>query len=88
MEMNQIELSFLSIFTLITFFIFLIISKYSYKIKKGILLDQDFLKPQAFHQSAISRSWRLAGIISLNIFFIIYYLIYSKILFEYYFYVI
>ena len=42
MEMNQIELSFLSIFTLITFFIFLIISKYSYKIKKGILLDQDF----------------------------------------------
>ena len=85
MESNQIELSFLSIFTLVTFFIFLIISKYSYKIKKGILLDQDFLKPQAFHKAAIGRAGGLAGIISLNIFFIIYYLIYSKILFEYLF---
>ena len=52
---ESIELSFLSIFTLITFFIFLIISKYSYKFKSGILLDKDFSKPQAFHQSAISR---------------------------------
>ena len=85
MESNQIELSFLSIFTLVTFFIFLIISKYSYKIKKGILLDQDFLKPQAFHKAAIGRAGGLAGVISLNIFFIIYYLIYSKILFEYLF---
>ena len=85
MESNQIELSFLSIFTLVTFFIFLIISKYSYKIKKGILLDQDFLKPQAFHKAAIGRVGGLAGVISLNIFFIIYYLIYSKILFEYLF---
>ena len=85
MESNQIELSFLSIFTLVTFFIFLIISKYSYKIKKGILLDQDFLKPQAFHKAATGRAGGLAGIISLNIFFIIYYLIYSKILFEYLF---
>jgi UDP-GlcNAc:undecaprenyl-phosphate/decaprenyl-phosphate GlcNAc-1-phosphate transferase len=85
MENDQIELSFLSIFTLITFFIFLIISKNSYKIKKGILLDQDFKKPQAFHKSAIGRVGGLAGIISLNIFFIIYYLIVSKILFEYLF---
>ena len=57
MENNQIELSFLSIFTLITFFIFLILSKYSYKIKNGILLDQDFIKPQAFHQIGNSKSW-------------------------------
>ena len=85
MESNQIELSFLSIFTLVTFFIFLTISKYSYKIKKGILLDQDFLKPQAFHKAATGRAGGLAGAISLNIFFIIYYLIYSKILFEYLF---
>ena len=85
MENDQIELSFLSIFTLITFFIFLIISKNSHKIKKGILLDRDFLKPQAFHKSAIGRVGGLAGIISLNIFFIIYNLIYSKILFEYLF---
>jgi len=85
MEKDQIELSFLSIFTLLTFFIFFLISKYSYKFQNGILMDQDFSKPQAFHQMAISRSGGLAGIISLNIFFIIYFLIYSKIIFEYLF---
>jgi UDP-GlcNAc:undecaprenyl-phosphate GlcNAc-1-phosphate transferase len=85
MEFESIEFSFLSIFTLITFFIFLTISKYSYKIKNGILLDKDFSKPQAFHLSAISRSGGIAGIISLNIFFIIHYLIYSKVLYEYIF---
>jgi len=82
---ESIELSFLSIFTLITFFIFLIVSKYSYKLKRGILLDEDFSKPQAFHQSAISRSGGIAGIIALNIFFIINYLIYSKFLLDYFF---
>ena len=38
-----IESSFLSIFALISFFIFLFISKYSHKIKDGALLDKDFL---------------------------------------------
>ncbi len=82
---ESIELSFLSIFTLITFLIFFTISKYSYVFKRGILLDQDFSKPQAFHQSAISRSGGVAGIISLNIFFLINYLIYSKFLIDYFF---
>ena len=82
MQLETIEFSFLSIFTLITFFIFLIISKYSYKIKKGALLDKDFSKPQAFHKSAISRSGGIAGIISLNIFFLLYFMIYSKSLYE------
>ena len=81
---ESIELSFLSIFTLITFFIFLIVSKYFYKFNNGILLDKDFSKPQAFHHSAISRCGGIAGIISLNIFFIIYYLIYSKFLLDYF----
>ena len=76
MSTDSIEISFLSFFVLITFFIFLVVSKYSYKIKKGILLDQDFSKPQAFHQQAVSRSGGIAGIISLNIFFVIHYLIY------------
>ena len=82
---ESIELSFLSIFTLITFFIFLIVSKYSNKFKSGILLDKDFSKPQAFHQSATSRGGGIAGIISFNIFFIINYLIYSKFLLDYFF---
>ena len=82
---ESIELSFLSIFTLITFFIFLIVSKYSYKFKSGIILDKDFSKPQAFHQSAISRCGGIAGIISLNVFLIINYLIYSNFLLDYFF---
>ena len=85
MENDQIELSFLSIFTLLTFFIFLSISKYSYKFFNEILLDKDFSKPQAFHQEPISRGGGLAAIISLNIFIVIYFLIYSKVMIEYLF---
>ena len=85
MQNETLESSFLSVFSLITFFIFLIINKYSYKIKNGILFDQDFQKPQAFHKTPVSRSGGIAGIISFNIFLVFYYLIYSKILFEYLF---
>tara|TARA_X000001036_G_scaffold299414_1_gene278529 strand:+ start:848 stop:1909 length:1062 start_codon:yes stop_codon:yes gene_type:complete len=85
MQLESIEFSFISIFTLITFFIFLTISKYSYKIKNGVLLDKDFSKPQAFHLNAISRGGGAGIIISLNIFFLIYFLIYSNILNEYIF---
>ena len=85
MQSESLESSFLSVFALITFFIFLIINKYSHKIKNGILFDQDYLKPQAFHQSPVSRSGGIAGVISINIFLVFYYLIYSKILFEYFF---
>ena len=80
MQIDSIELSFLSIFAFITFFIFLIVSKYSNKADKGILLDKDFFKPQAFHNEAISRSGGIASIISLFTFFAIYYLFFSKIL--------
>ena len=69
MQSNSIELGFLSIFSLITFFIFLVISKYSYKINNDALLDKDFKKPQAFHSEAISRSGGIASIISLIVFF-------------------
>ena len=85
MQNESLESSFLSVYALITFFIFLIINKYSHKIKNGILFDQDFLKPQAFHQFPVSRSGGIAGVISINIFLVFYYLIYSKILFEYFF---
>ncbi len=83
MGTESIEASFLSIFALISFFVFLIISKFSYKIGNGMLLDKDFDKPQAFHDIPITRSGGLAVIISLSIFFGIYYLLYSKILFDY-----
>jgi len=83
MSTESIEASFLSIFALISFFIFLLISKYSHKIRDGALLDKDFLKPQAFHDIPITRSGGVAAIISLTIFFVIYYLLYSKILYDY-----
>ena len=85
MQTESIELSFLSIFAFLTFFIFLLVSKYSYKLNNGILLDNDFTKPQAFHNEEISRSGGLASLISLFIFFGIYNLLFSKILYEYIF---
>ena len=85
MGTELIESSFLSIFALISFFIFFIVSKYSYKLRGGALLDKDFSKPQAFHDFPITRSGGIAIIISLSIFFVIYYLLYSKILYEYIF---
>ena len=85
MGTESIEASFLSIFALISFFIFLLVNKYSDKIRSGALLDKDFLKPQAFHDIPITRSGGLASIISLSIFFVIYYLLYSQILYDYIF---
>ncbi len=85
MGTESIEASFLSIFALISFFIFLLISKYSDKIKNGVLLDRDFSKPQAFHDLPVTRSGGLAILFSLSIFFIIYNLLYSKILYDYIF---
>ncbi len=85
MGTESIEASFLSIFALISFFIFLLVSKYSHKFKGGVLLDKDFLKPQAFHDLPTTRSGGIAVVISLSFFFIIYYLLYSKILYDYIF---
>ena len=85
MGTESIEASFLSIFALISFFIFLLVSKYSHKIKSGALLDQDFSKPQAFHDTPVTRSGGIAAIISLSIFFYIYYLLYEDVLYNYIF---
>ena len=68
MGTESIEASFLSIFGLISFFIFLITSKYSNKIKNGALFDKDFVKPQAFHDSPVTRSGGIPILFSLSIF--------------------
>ena len=85
MGTESIEASFLSIFALVSFFIFLIVSKYSHKIRGGSLLDKDFTKPQAFHDTPITRSGGIAIIISFSIFFIIYDLLYDQVLYDYIF---
>ena len=82
---ESIEASFLSVFALISFFIFLITSKYSHKFKSGILLDADFVKPQAFHEQPTTRSGGIAIMFSLFTFFGIYYLLFSEILYGYIF---
>ncbi len=85
MGTESIEASFLSIFALITFFVFLYISKISHKLINGALLDTNFSKPQAFHQTVISRSGGIAALISLSVFYGIYFLLYKKILYDYIF---
>ncbi len=69
MGAESIEASFLSIFALTSFFIFLVVSKLSSKIRGGVLLDTDFSKPQAFHETPVTRSGGIAVIISLSFFF-------------------
>ena len=85
MQPDSIELSFLSIFAFITFFIFLIISKYFENKDDGILLDKDFLKPQAFHNEATPRCGGFASIISLFVLFGVFYILFSNIYYEYIF---
>ena len=85
MPTESASLSLLSIFSLLSFFVVLIVSKYSDKIGKGILLDKDFGKPQAFHKDPVPRSGGLAGIISLLIFFSLYYVIFEKLFSNYIF---
>ena len=78
MPTELVSLSLLSIVSLLSFFIFLLTSKFSNKIGNGILLDRDFEKPQAFHKELVPRSGGLAGIISLTIFFILYYFLFEE----------
>ena len=47
--------------------------------------DKDFFKPQAFHDLPVTRSGGIAVIFSLSFFFIIYFLLYSEILYDYIF---
>ncbi len=83
---NESEsLSLLSILSLVSFFVFLAANKFSNKIGNGILLDSDFQKPQAFHKELTPRSGGLAAIISLTIFFILYYLLFKEFLLNYLF---
>ena len=82
---EQATQSFLSIITLISFFVTLIVQKISSKIGNGILLDQDFDKPQAYHKEPIPRSGGLASFISLMFFILIYHLLFGRVLNDYLF---
>ncbi|MAV57084.1 MAG: hypothetical protein CBE07_001095 [Pelagibacteraceae bacterium TMED247] len=78
MPSENITISLLSIFSILSFFIFLIINKFSKKIFGGLLLDVDFDKPQAFHKESVPRCGGLAAIISLMIFYVLFFLLFKE----------
>ena len=83
MQSESLEFSLLSILTFFSFFAFLIIQKLSHKIFNGMLLDNDFNKPQAFHKTDIARSGGLASIISFLIFVLLNNLLFSILYLDY-----
>ena len=85
MQNESLELSLLSIFSLLSFFTFFIIQKYSNKIMHGSLIDNDFEKPQAFHVAGIPRSGGLASIISFFIFLFLNKILFSSFYLDYLF---
>ena len=82
MSVDSIEFNFLSIFTFISFFVFFVIEKV-FKNTTGVLLDKDFVKPQAFHKNAVPRVGGLASILALMIFFMIYSFLLEQSLIDY-----
>jgi len=68
----KFNLNFFIIYSLISFFITFLASKYSKFFFSGSLLDKDFSKPQAFHKKPIARIGGFV-ILSLFILFILFY---------------
>ena len=85
MPTESASLSLLSVISLLSFFVALMVNKFSPKIGKGALMDKDFEKPQAFHKEPVARIGGLASVISLIIFFLLYYFLFNQILFDYLF---
>ena len=83
MQSESLEFSLLSIFSFLSFFTFFIIQKFSHKILGGLLYDNEFDKPQAFHKSDIPRSGGLACIISFFIFVLLNNLLFSTFYLDY-----
>ena len=83
MQSESLEFSLLSIFSFFSFFTFFIIHKISHKIFSGLLFDNDFDKPQAFHKGDIARSGGLASIIAFLLFILLNNLLFSLLYLDY-----
>ena len=83
MESQSLEWNFLSVFSLICFFSTLLISKFSGKFMSGLLLDDDFSKPQGFHFQATPRAGGLVGLVAILIFIFLYNFIFNIFLLDY-----
>ena len=82
--LSEFNLNFFIIFSLISFFTTLLISKYSKTFFSGALLDKDFLKPQAFHKKAIGRAGGIAILSLFSLFILFYFLIFNIFLKDYF----
>ena len=80
----EFNFSYFIIFSLISFFLTFLITKYSKFFFSGSLIDRDFIKPQAFHEKPTARIGGLA-ILPLLIMFIACYFFISGIFLKDYF---
>jgi UDP-GlcNAc:undecaprenyl-phosphate GlcNAc-1-phosphate transferase len=83
MMLSEFNLSFFIIFSLVSFFLTFLIVKYSKHFFFGILLDEDFLKPQAFHKKPVARSGGLAILLLFFLFIVFYFFIFDIFLNDY-----
>ena len=81
LEFNPI---YFIVFSLISFFVTFFISKYSKFLFSGALLDEDFLKPQAFHKTPIARSGGISIFILFFLFILFNFLKSDKFLIDYF----
>jgi UDP-GlcNAc:undecaprenyl-phosphate GlcNAc-1-phosphate transferase len=82
MQFESIFQSFISVFGLVSFLITLVVVKLTNK-KNSLLLDVDYIKPQAFHHNPTARGGGLAAMISLIIFYLIYFIIFKNLQVDY-----
>ena len=84
MDQNSFYTSVISLFSLVALLVTILVAKYSDRIKDGIFLDKDFLKPQAFHEKPVARAGGVSIFFILLIFFILYFLLFNKFLIDYF----
>ncbi|MDC0427027.1 hypothetical protein OAM08_03465 [Pelagibacteraceae bacterium] len=82
--MLDFNLNFFIIFSLVSFFFTYLIVKYSKLFFSGALLDQDFLKPQAFHKKPIARIGGLIILFLFSLFVLFYFLVFDIFLNDYF----
>ena len=79
----QLNLNFFIFFSLTSFFLTFLITKYSKHLFFGSLLDKDFLKPQAFHKKPIARIGGFVILLLLILFIILFLFIFNTFLIDY-----
>ena len=80
----EFNYNFFIIFSIISFFTTLFISKYSKFFFRGVLLDNNFSKPQAFHKEPVARAGGIAIFILAQFFFLFYFLKFNIFLKDYF----